>query len=78
MRPSSYTMQHLQQSNNMQPLAGELQGSLGGPTAYLGVSTLAVVGVALMYMDVLDTKQFAPLAGAFLAGHFFGGTVLSV
>lgn len=78
MRPSSYTMQHLQQSSNMQPLAGELRGSFGGPGAYLGVSTFAVAAVALMFMDVKDTKKYAPLAGAFLAGHFFGGTVLSV
>lgn len=74
MRPSSYTMQHLQQSN-MQPLSGELGGSFSGTRLFGGLSTLAVVGVAVAFA----TKQdWAPLAGAFLAGHFVGGGSLAL
>ena len=76
MRPMSYTQQHLQ-NQNMQPMSGELSGSLGGVPLYGGASLIATIGVALMFMNK-NTKEYAPLAGAFLAGHFLGGTLLSI
>ncbi len=74
MRPMSYTQQHLQ-NQNMQPMSGELSGSLGGVPLYGGASLIATVGVALLFMN---KNEHARLAGAFLAGHFLGGTLLSI
>ena len=70
MRPSSYTMQHLQQANNIRPMSGELNGTLGGTATYGGLTALAVVGVAYGF---IKKEDWAPLAGAFLAGHIVGG-----
>ena len=75
LRPSSYTMQHLQQANNIRPLSGELSGSLGGTTTFGGLTAIAIAGVAYGF---IKKEDWAPLAGAFLAGHIVGGGSLYI
>ncbi len=75
MRPSSYTMQHLQQGNNIRPMSGELSGALGGARTFGGLTAIAVAGVAYGF---IKKEDWAPLAGAFLAGHIVGGGSFSI
>tara|TARA_A200000159_G_scaffold153323_1_gene165193 strand:- start:197 stop:424 length:228 start_codon:yes stop_codon:yes gene_type:complete len=75
MRPSSYTMQHLQQGNNIRPMSGELSGVFGGTGTFSGLTALAVAGVAYAF---IKKEDWAPLAGAFLAGHIVGGGSLYI